>query len=236
MVYITKKDRINIINYYLKNIDMLLKNKYNNNILDFSNCNEIKDYQKKYDDFKYKISDNNYEIILGFINIWIGNYGYAIKAFSEFKKIPQDKILNNNEYNRSILNKYKDKINKYFELDTDDDDSDYDDYETKEMYNKCIEMFYNKNKNNDKLSLKKPKKNKKKKENKENDDSYSSDDVISDNDNIDNDENNDNNDDKEKGEKYDIIHFLRKVLNKLDYSFIRKKYTDKYYYYISKNI
>lgn len=83
-------------------------------------------------DYKFKLLKPKYDKILEFINLWLKKYNIELKSLTDFKKIPQDKLLSNNEHNSKILKKYSDSLLSYLNAENmkyDSEDSSSDELE-----------------------------------------------------------------------------------------------------------
>ncbi len=73
-----------------------------------------------------------YDKILEFMNLWLGRYKIKLKSLTDFKKIPENLILSDENHNKKILEKYYDSLFSYLDLDNtkyDSDNSSTDSYD-----------------------------------------------------------------------------------------------------------
>lgn len=83
-------------------------------------------------DCKFKLLKPKYDKILEFLNLWLKKYNIELKSLTDFKKIPQEKLLSDNEHNSKILKKYSDSLLSYLNAENmkyDSDDSSSDELE-----------------------------------------------------------------------------------------------------------
>lgn len=86
----------------------------------------ITSFLRRLEEYKMNLLAPKYDLLLAFINEWLGT---NFKALSEFKKIEHSVMVKDPKHNRRILRKYTVKFSKVFkstnfsvEEDTDSDD------------------------------------------------------------------------------------------------------------------
>lgn len=83
------------------------------------------EFMKKINAYENNIKKEKYEIVLQFINTWLYKYNKNITSLLKFKKISEDIILSDEKYNKMIVNKNIDIVQKLGILfDDNDDESD----------------------------------------------------------------------------------------------------------------
>ena len=85
-------------------------------------------YKKRLDDYNVGQLKEKYNLLLKFINKWLGYEGkYSLKSIKEFRNVPRKYLLYDLKHNRRILRKYSDEIKEKLDLTfviTDETDSD----------------------------------------------------------------------------------------------------------------
>jgi len=79
----------------------------------------IVSYMKKLNNYKSKLYEHEYNLILNFINEWLNK---DLKSITDFKKISLSSLLINKELNINLINKYAVLFNKSFNLSINIDD------------------------------------------------------------------------------------------------------------------
>jgi len=82
-------------------------------------------------------------LLLSFVNEWLVPLKIKVKSLTEFKKISEKSLLENQKYNKDILRKYSSKLTE--ELNMQDDDIDVDsDEDSEDIKDKYIIYFVGK--------------------------------------------------------------------------------------------
>ena len=85
-------------------------------------------YKKRLDNYNVEQLKERYNLLLKFINKWLGYDGkYGLKSIKQFKNVPRKELLYDLKHNRKILRKYSNEIKEKLDLTfviTDETDSD----------------------------------------------------------------------------------------------------------------
>lgn len=97
----------------------------------------IIDYQRKFNDYLDSLVKIKYNIILKFLNIWLGKYEIQLKRIIDFKNLSKLRITSDKKHNKNVLKKYSDEIYKYFNI----NEQSYDNVDSDELEEDDIILF-----------------------------------------------------------------------------------------------
>ena len=93
----------------------------NKKVITYDDKEKLITYMKRADKFKFDNINNNYTIILNFINEWLKLGKFAkISSLTEFKYMSRNKILADFDYCRKIIKKYEETFKDNFDINIED--------------------------------------------------------------------------------------------------------------------
>jgi hypothetical protein len=75
-------------------------------------------------DMRVQMNSHKYDKIMEFINLWLEKYKIKLKSLTDFKKIPEQILLQDEIHNKKILDKYYDSLKSYLDVNNSNYDSD----------------------------------------------------------------------------------------------------------------
>jgi len=103
----------------MNNIESQVKYSSNKTFLEieppiYDGKGSINQYIKRVEAFKNKLIEDKYDVILEFINLWLG---MEYTSLTELKNTYEYNLLKNPKHNRSVVRKYSDIFQNRFEID-----------------------------------------------------------------------------------------------------------------------
>lgn len=96
----------------------------------FKSGESVTSYLRRVEQFKLKVIQDKYNLLLEFVNEWLKNEE-KFSSLIEFVKMPESKLLHDLKHNRDILRKYSDeiinKLNPKFDIDDETASDEIDD-------------------------------------------------------------------------------------------------------------
>ncbi len=99
---------------------------------EYDGSESLTKYLCKIKDMRVQMNSHKYDKIMEFINLWLEKYKIKLKSLTDFKKIPENVLLQDDTHNKKILDKYYDSLSSYLDLNNtnyDSDNSSTDEYD-----------------------------------------------------------------------------------------------------------
>jgi hypothetical protein len=115
-----------------KNLSKNNKDDQLNTLPEYDGSESLTKYLSRIKDLRFQMNSHKYDKILEFLNVWLEKYKIKLKSLTDFKKIPEKLLLNDETHNQKILDKYYTSLSSYLDTNNtnyDSDNSSTDEYE-----------------------------------------------------------------------------------------------------------